>query len=396
MNKEKSSANPTVIVAGAGIAGLCLALVLRKHGVAVQVLERSPELTEVGAGIQISANGMRVLRWLGLEAEMRAVACNPQFFRAVDWRDGHELHTIAYREDHYQLHRADLLNVLKGHLPDALVQLNESVTSFAQAASGVSVASERATYTADALVGADGIHSTIRKILFGDDQPRFAGQICWRFVVDGDKLAAVPEPLTWHGPRGHVVMYPVSAGRRVNVVAYVESDHWFEESWHLEASRDEVHRAYPGWDPLIHELIEKAGIVNKWAMFARDPLPRWTEGRVTLMGDAAHPMLPFLAQGAVMAIEDAYALGTLLARLPSAAALRKYEELRLPRATAVQLAARSRQAMMARASADSASTNASVANVEQIYAFDIVAQVAEALESSQNSDPPVGGSGDRS
>jgi salicylate hydroxylase len=380
MNEESVSANPGIIIAGAGIAGLCLALVLRKHAVAVRLLERSPELTEVGAGIQISANGMRVLRWLGLEDEMRAVACNPRFFRAVDWRDGHELHTIAYREDHYQLHRADLLDVLKAHLPDDIVQLNESVIGFAQTASGVSVVSDGATYEADALIGADGIHSTVREILFGGDQPRFAGQICWRFVVDSDKLAGVPEPLTWHGPNGHVVMYPVSAGRRVNVVAYVESNHWFEESWHL---RDDVHGAYPGWDPLIHELIDKAGIINKWAMFARDPLARWTAGQVTLMGDAAHPMLPFLAQGAVMAIEDAYALGTLLARLPSAPALRKYEELRLPRATAIEFAARSRQAMMAPAGQDSDTARASITNVEQIYAFDIIAQVAEALDGAR-------------
>src|SRR6185312_10784187 len=151
---------------------------------------------------------------------------------------------------------------------------------------------------------------------------------------------------------------------------YVESEHWFEESWHLRATQDEVHSAYPGWDPAIHELIDKADLVNKWAMFARDPLPRWTEGRVTLMGDAAHPMLPFLAQGAVMAIEDSYALGTLLAKLPAPRALKKYEALRLPRATAVQLAARSRQAMMERA-ADSSDANA-ITNVEQIYAFDVI------------------------
>jgi salicylate hydroxylase len=368
-----------IVVAGAGIAGLCLALVLRKHGAQVRVIEKSPELTEVGAGIQISANGMRVLRWLGLEIEMRAQACNPRFFRAVDWRDGHELHTIAYREDHFQLHRADLLNVLKAPLPESAVQLNESVTRFTQTESGVSVETDRTTYEADALIGADGIHSTVRAQLFGDPQPRFAGQTCWRFVVDSGKLAAVPEPLTWHGPNGHIVMYPVSAGRRVNVVAYVDSDHWFEESWHLRAEREEVHRAYPGWDPLIHELIDKAGIVNKWAMFARDPLPRWTENRATLMGDAAHPMLPFLAQGAVMAIEDSYALGTLLAKLPAPAALATYEKLRLPRATAVQLAARSRQAMMAPAG-ESDGGAASIANVEQIYAYDIVAKVAEALD----------------
>ena len=170
-----------------------------------------------------------------------------------------------------------------------------------------------------------------------------------------------------------------SAGRRVNVVAYVKSAEWFVKSWHLEASRDEVHDAYRGWDPAIHELIDAAERVNKWAMFARDPLPAWTNGRVTLMGDAAHPMLPFLAQGAVMAIEDAYALGTLLARQPSAEALRTYQALRLPRATAVQLAARSRQAMMARAGKDAEGATPSAIDIEQVYAFDIVAQVADAL-----------------
>jgi salicylate hydroxylase len=370
---------PTIVVAGAGIAGLCVALVLRRYGLEVRVLEQAPELAEVGAGIQISANGMRVLRWLGLEDAMKAVACNPRWFRAVDWRDGHELHTIAYREEHYQIHRADLLEILKAHVPETVIQLGERVSGFVETDAAVMVESDRATYRADALVGADGIHSTVRARLFGADQPRFAGHICWRFVVESEKLAAVPEPCTWHGPHGHVVMYPVSAGRRVNVVAYVESEHWFEESWHLRATRDEVHRAYPGWDPLIHELIDGAEIINKWAMFERDPMPRWTKGRVTLMGDAAHPMLPYLAQGAVMAIEDAYALGTLLANLPAGAALEKYQELRLPRGTAVQRAARSRRAMLTPASSDSDAGRANVTQVEQIYDFDIVAQVAEAL-----------------
>lgn len=372
--------NPTsrIIVAGGGIAGLCVALVLRRHGVDVRILEQSPELTQVGAGIQISANGMRVLRWLGLDDEMRAVACNPRTFRAVDWRDGRELHTIAYREEHYQLHRADLLDVLKANLPEAVIQLGERLAGITQTGAAVVVESDRTTYAADALIGADGIHSTVRNLLFDADKPRFAGHICWRFVVDSDKLAAVPEPLTWHGPHGHVVMYPVSAGRRVNVVAYVESDKWFEESWHLRATRDEVHQAYPGWDPLIHELIDGADIINKWAMFERDPLPNWTKGRVTLMGDAAHPMLPYLAQGAVMAIEDAYALGTLLAHLPSEDALQTYQALRLPRATAVQRAARSRRAMMESAPADGESETA--ISVEQVYDFDVVAQVAQALD----------------
>jgi len=366
-----------IVVAGAGIAGLCLALVLARHGRAVTLIERAAALSEIGAGIQISANGMRVLRWLGLEEAMRATACHPKFFRAVDWQDGHALHTIAYREEHCQIHRADLLNVLTAPLPADILRLDESVTGFAQNDAGVTVATDRATYEADALIGADGIHSTIRAILFGDDAPRFAGQICWRFVVDSDRLGHVPEPLTWHGPNGHVVMYPVSAGRRVNVVAYVESEHWFEESWHLRAEADEVHRAYPGWDPLIHELIDKAELINKWAMFARAPLPRWSEQRVTVMGDAAHPMLPFLAQGAVMAIEDAYALGTLLAALPAPQALATYETLRRPRATAVQLAARSRQAMLQ--PADNASTRDTITNVEQIYAYDIIAETAAAL-----------------
>jgi salicylate hydroxylase len=374
-----------IIIAGAGIAGLSAALVLRRHGIDVRVLEQSPELTEVGAGIQIGANGMRVLRWLGLEDEMKAVACMPRFFRAVDWRDGRELDKFPYREEHYQLHRADLLDILKGHLPDAVIQLGERINGFVEMGSAVSVTSNRNTYSTDALIGADGIHSTVRALLFGADQPRFAGHICWRFVVDSRKVDTVPEPCTWHGPKAHVVMYPVSGGRRVNVVAYIESDQWFEESWHLQANRDEVHQAYPGWDPLIHALIDGAEIVNKLAMFERDPLPRWTKGRVTLMGDAAHPMLPYLAQGAVMAIEDAYALGTLLAHMPSEAALQKYQELRLPRATAVQRAARSRRAMMARDAGDADAGGAGAASIEQIYEFDIIAQVAGTLADGRSS-----------
>jgi salicylate hydroxylase len=369
----------TVIVAGAGIAGLCVALVLRRHGIDVRIFEQSPELTQVGAGIQISANGIRVLRWLGLDEEMSAVACRPRSFRAVDWRDGREFHAIPYRDEHYHIHRADLLDILKRHVPDDLVRLGERVTGLRQTDAAVTVETDRnATYAADALIGADGIHSTVRGILFGADQPRFAGHICWRFVVDSDRLRQVPETCTWHGPGGHVVMYPVSAGRGVNVVAYVESSQWFVESWHLRADRDEVHKAYIGWDPLIHELIDAADVINKWAMFGRDPLPAWTQGRVTLMGDAAHPMLPFLAQGAVMAIEDAYALGTLLAKLPPAAALKQYQQLRLPRATAVQSAARSRRAMIARGP-DADAKAAPAISVEEIYDYDIIGQVNEAL-----------------
>src|SRR5579872_4438877 len=161
------SAKPMIIIAGAGIAGLCAALALRRHGIDVAIFEQAAELTEVGAGIQISANGMRVLRWLGLESEMRAVACNPPLFRAVDWRDGHELHTIRYREDHYQLHRADLLNILKAGLPDAVIHLSERVRGFAQTEAGVVVETDRNSYRADALIGADGIHSTVRELLFG-------------------------------------------------------------------------------------------------------------------------------------------------------------------------------------------------------------------------------------
>jgi 2-polyprenyl-6-methoxyphenol hydroxylase-like FAD-dependent oxidoreductase len=162
MERTISTEPKAVTIVGAGIAGLCLALVLRKHHVEFRVIEQAPELTEIGAGIQISANGMRVLRWLGLEGSMKALACNPRFFRAVDWRDGRELHTIAYREEHFQIHRADLLDILKAPLPARAIQLGERVTSFEQTDDAVAVATDRGTYRADTLIGADGIHSTVR------------------------------------------------------------------------------------------------------------------------------------------------------------------------------------------------------------------------------------------
>jgi salicylate hydroxylase len=385
-----------VMIVGAGIAGLTAALVLRRFGIGVQILEQVPGLTEVGAGIQISANGVRVLRFLHLEDELKAVSYVPKSFRAVDWQSGKEFHVKPFRADHYQVHRADLLDVLKRHVPDDALKLGERIIAIEQGPSAVSVHTERGnTYSADILIGADGIHSAVRKILFGADQPKFAGHICWRFVVDKDKLSSglISDACTWHGPNGHVVMYYVSSGRKVNVVAYVESERWFAESWHLRASRDEVHKAYAGWDPAIHALIDAADVINKWAMFQRSPMETWVAGRAVLMGDAAHPMLPFLAQGAVMAIEDAYALGALIAQMPWKAALNTFETMRLPRVTRIQLGARSRKAMVAgvpamiaAAPAPGGAVNSDTTDsIDWIFDFDVISEVS-AMEKPDQSE----------
>jgi len=202
------------------------------------------------------------------------------------------------------------------------------------------------TYEADVIVGADGIQTTVRKTVFGDAAPRFTGNMCWRTVIPFEKppLHLVsPDSSFWLGPRGHVVTYYISGGRAVNVVAIRETNAWVEESWNVPSAREELLAGFPGWHENVLNLFAKSETVFKWGLFDRDPMKTWTSGRVTLLGDAAHPMLPFLSQGAAIAMEDAYVLASALADEPDlSAALKRYESLRIARASRVQLESRKR------------------------------------------------------
>lgn len=345
----------SVGIIGGGMGGLVLAGTLAKLGVQPQLFERAPSFGEVGAGIQMTPNAVKVIRELGLWEDLRRVSFLPQSIVGRDWRTARVKFRTPlidecprlYGADFFHVHRADLHRILLSLVPPNAATLSAQCISVSQtkhcAAAQFADGSE---FEADLIVGADGIQSTVRKSLFGDAAPRFTGNMCWRTVIpfETPPLDLVsPDSSFWLGPNGHVVTYYVSAGRAVNIVAIREAEAWVEESWNVRSSREELLAGYPNWHPNVLNLFSRAENVFKWGLFDRDPMSSWSRGRITLVGDAAHPMLPFLSQGAAMAIEDGYVLACVLADgVEPVPALKRYEKLRLPRTSRVQLESRKR------------------------------------------------------
>jgi salicylate hydroxylase len=346
-----------VAIIGGGIGGLTAAQALRLRGFDVRVYEAAPELKEIGAGVWLGPNAMKALRSLELEAAVREVAWEPAYDVLRNWRTGRVISKAArqgqaerYGASGCAAHRADLLNVLAAAVPAEVVTLGARCVSVETSGE---VASARfddgGEIEADVIVGADGIHSAVRASLFGPDAPRFTGKICYRSVipidaVPGDALRLRQENTTWLGPHGAVVVYGMRRGELVNVVAHYDDEDYTHESWITECDRNEVLERFRGWNEALDRLFSAGEAWYKWALYDRDPIPHWTVGRATVLGDAAHPMLPYLGQGACQAIEDgcvlAAALGSNLDD-PSAA-LQRYERSRWPRASQVVLAARAR------------------------------------------------------
>ena len=347
---------PRVAIIGGGIAGLAAALALHRRGVEVTVYEQAGALSEIGAGVQMTPNAMNALRLLGLEESAMAVAFEPESQILRSWRSGRVIYRTPIRGVFRErfgaplcsFHRADLLSVLAAPLRDRAIRLDARCVAIEPAeASAAAYFADGRTIEADIVVGADGIHSLVRTSLFGADSPRFTGCMCWRGLVPAERIPPgliEPSSLNWMGPHGHVVHYYVRRGEMVNFVAIHDTDQWTEESWIREADRDELMATYAGWNEKLLRLFECSDRYFKWGLFDREPLPRWTKGRVTLLGDSAHAMLPFLAQGAAMGIEDACTLGELVARLPDNLdeALRRYEDLRVPRTRRAVLGSRER------------------------------------------------------
>jgi salicylate hydroxylase len=341
-----------IVIIGGGIGGLAAALALLKRGLDVEIHEQAPELKEVGAGIQMGSNGTRVLYALGLEEPLKRVQVLPSGRIIRHWNTGETWNWFdlgatsvqRYGTPHIMLHRGDLHGVLaeavRALKPDA-VKLGRRCTDIASHDGHAEVRFEGGeTVQAAYVIGADGIHSKVRAGLFGADRPTFTGVVAWRGLVAMAKLPAHLSRLVgtnWLGPNGHVLHYPVRRGEIMNFISFVERDDWQVESWVTQGTSGELANDFRGWHEDVHTMIRHIDTPYKWALMVRGPMPRWSKGRVTLLGDACHPTLPFLGQGGVMAVEDGYILAACLAKYfdDPATAFARYEDARRERTAAV-------------------------------------------------------------
>jgi salicylate hydroxylase len=345
-----ASKSISVAIIGGGIGGLCAALSLLRAGIDAHVYEQANAFLEAGAGIQISPNASRVLHRLGLGDALAESAVAATALHQRHWHDGRTLlyspladvMNAAFGAPHYQMHRADLLRILEQAVPAANLHLGHRLSNLVHLGNHVEVEFENgARVIADVVVGADGIHSTARRALFGAENPRFTGCACYRGLIPAERLAHLALPATvelWMGPGQHFVHYFVRGGQLVNFVAVVEQEAWTHESWTDRVGMADARRAFEGWHPQVRGILQAIDDTYIWALFDRMPMARWSVGRVTLLGDACHPMLPFMAQGASQAIEDGATLAACLATTGQgvAEALRRYERLRMPRTARVQ------------------------------------------------------------
>jgi salicylate hydroxylase len=342
-----------IAIAGGGLGGLTAALALSQEGHEVIVLEQASAHRTAGAGIQLSPNASRILLRLGLAPALEGKVTATERSRFRHFRTGRTITEARlgaeaegrYGAPYWQIHRADLHEALQTALsaePRVELRLGHGVSASAITEEGDGVTLPGVDGTVDLLLGADGIHSEVRRWCFGEAQARFTGQVAWRFLVPSEGLAPAlqaPDSQVWWGPGKHFVHYPVDGGARINGVAVVEARAWTEESWALPGQPEDLRAAFQGWHPELQQLLERVtpeGLFQ-WGLFDRAPLPRWHRGPVALLGDACHPTLPFLAQGAAMAIEDSAALALALKQAPTPAdALPIYESWRRPRTARIQ------------------------------------------------------------
>lgn len=396
--------NLKVLVAGGGIGGLTAALCLARRGFEVAVFEQAREFGESGAGIQLSPNCASVLHHLGLEPALRESAFLPVATQFRHWRSGKVISESPlgdvvrrFGAPYYHIHRGDLLTLLlhaARREPGITLKTSAKVERFSQTENGVrlKVVSQQVEH-GDVLVGADGIRSVVREQLWGPEQPRFTGNVAWRALVPADRLPAGlirPMATAWWGPHKHFVHYYVRRGELVNCVCVVEKAGWEVESWTEPGDIGELKSDFAGWHDNIQRLIDQVApeSLYKWALFDRAPASQWGNERVTLLGDACHPTLPFMAQGAAMAIEDAAVLAGSLANGDAVAdSLQRYEGLRRQRTADIQAGSRRNAAVFHLSGIPAWLRNRAVARaggrtMDKLFSYDALA-VADSRASSE-------------
>ena len=338
----------TISIIGGGLAGLAAANALARFGFEVEVFEQSRALGEIGAGISISSQAVKALRGIGLGEKLAAVGNASEGIQTRNMQTGEPLEfrpspASRYGAPHYFVHRADLLNALASGLDRATLHFDYRLTALEEGQSGVTLTfANGVTRQADIVIGADGVHSVIRRALYGDDNPTYTGQSVWRALLKGNDVPPeVLEPsgsTQWWGPGCHLVSYYLRGREVVNVVTQEDTDKWVEEGWSIAGDPDEMRASFPNPEPRLKTLLGLVTQCSKWGLFTRPLTHDWGRGRIQLIGDAAHAMLPNAGQGAAQSFEDAYTLARWLdaERNDPAQALRQFRRIRIPRVHGVQ------------------------------------------------------------
>ena len=356
-----------IAILGAGMGGLTAAALLDRAGFRVRVYEQATQFTRLGAGIQMSPNAMRVLRGLGIEQCIRSTAFRPGAWRNRSWDTGEMLHELAlgdaveakYGAPYLLMHRGDLHEALASCVRPEILRLGARLTDIdGGSAKGVRLTFENGTTeTADILIAADGVHSRVREIMLGAEAPSYTGMVAYRTTFPAALLrgVAIDDYCKWWGPDRHIVIYYVSASRdEVYFVTAVPEPDWRVESWSATGDVEDLRRAFAGFHDHVQAVVHGCPSVHKWAILTREPLPRWTDGPIALLGDACHPMTPWMAQGAATAMEDAVILARCLIAAPEAPApaIERYSHLRQPRTAAIQKNSHANRWMRGATSAD--------------------------------------------
>ena len=345
-----------ILIVGAGIGGLVSALCLNKKGYEVEIYEQSEVLSELGAGVQLSPNATRVLDYLELTDDLKPHVFEPRSFQFLNYKT----EKIISKRDlgskiqddfgfpNFDVHRADLQKVLLNKVEEKGIKIysNMKVIDVGNEENKAYIKINEEKIKADIVIGADGIHSVVREKLFEKKESSFTGNVAWRMLIPVDLLPRdliLPDTTVWLGPKKHFVSYHVSGGKNLNCVCLVEQEGWKNESWSERGNIEDLREVYNGWNQTIETLLKIANpnTLYRWALHDRPPMKQWSKGRIILLGDAAHPMLPFLAQGAAMAIEDGAVLADCISGYEdNEKSLKYFEQIRKPRTSFVQLAAR--------------------------------------------------------